>query len=61
MKGYVFKNTAGIWCAYHSQDRILEDPECLERVVKVSKMSLADCPGCQKAIRDGCKNWTRIL
>lgn len=60
-KGYIFKNVPGIWCDYHSQDRILDDPECLEKVVKINKKDLADCPGCQQAILDGCRNWTRSL
>lgn len=60
-KGYVFKDWAGIFCEYHSQSRILEDPELLEKVVKISKKDLADCPGCQDAIRQGCGDWTRIL
>lgn len=60
-KGYVFKNLPGVYCEYHSQAKILDDFESLEKVVRISKKDLADCPQCQQAIRDGMKNWCRIL
>ncbi|MBI3622466.1 hypothetical protein HY212_00095 [Candidatus Pacearchaeota archaeon] len=60
-KGFIFKNLPGIWCVYHSQDKVLENPELLEKVVKISKKDLADCPGCQQSTRDAMRDWCRIL
>lgn len=61
-KGFMFKDIFGIFCEYHSRDKVLEDFDSLEKVVKISKKDLQEtCPACQQAIRDGMKNWCRII
>ncbi len=60
-KGYTFHDVKGIFCEYHSRDKIVDTPELLDKVVKISKKDLAYCPACQQSILDGCKNWTRRL